>query len=124
MSGTLTLGVQVQDTFGERTRSLYSENINHTCTGNARKGEHIVVTNTGQGETIPMGDVTDPLLMVVRNLDAANDIEWGIDNAGNITVMGRLVPGLVYYIPLYTGITYRVRAVTAPCEMDFDIWSR
>jgi hypothetical protein len=75
------------------------------------------VVNIGTSEeAISFGDVT-PGWVIMKNLDGTNYVIWGPESGGNMVACGRLSPGMVALLRLAPGVTLRMQANTAACDV-------
>lgn len=64
-------------------------------------------------ENIPLGSVTTPSMIVIRNLDATNFLDVGFDDSGFVSA-STIGPGRVGIVTPPAGKTLQWRADTAP----------
>lgn len=65
-------------------------------------------------EDLTITDVTTPGILILRNLDSTNYIEFGPKDGGVMKLMGRLDPlGMPAVIPLGDSVTIRLKSVAA-----------
>lgn len=81
----------------------------------ARGGSPGTVTVGTSEEDINFGDVT-PGWVVLQNLDATNFVEYGADNSG-MQKLGKLQPGGIACFEMASGVTLRMKADTAACDV-------
>lgn len=68
-------------------------------------------------EDVAFGDVT-PGLIVMQNLDSTNFVKFGPKNGSNaMQLMGKISPGKIAYFELGSGVTLRMQADTAACNV-------
>jgi len=67
---------------------------------------------------VPLGEITTPTMLYVYNTDDTNFIKV-LDNA---TEIGRVQAGDSGFIPLPSGVTLKMQADTADCDVDFAVF--
>ncbi len=82
-------------------------------------GAHSGVVSVGTSEEdLPVGDVTTNGVLMCRNLDSTNYVQWGPSNAGTMVAVGRMKPNDVpVMIRVEPGVTIRWKANTAACKV-------
>lgn len=69
-------------------------------------------------EDISFGADVTPGLVIIQNLDDTNFVQYGPKNASNVIQdFCKLLPGHHHIIYLDTGVTLRMIADTAPCNV-------
>lgn len=100
--------------------SITGETFNITQTGN---GSHSPVVSVGTSEEdLTVGDVTTLGWLYLKNLDAANFIQWGPKSAGSMVAVGRLKAGEFVLLRLEPGITIRWIANTAAVNVQVKLY--
>jgi hypothetical protein len=61
-------------------------------------------------EDIAFGDVT-PKVIIMENMDAANNVEWGPKSGGSMVPLGEIAPGSYAKFSLKSGVVLRMKAV-------------
>jgi hypothetical protein len=87
------------------------------------KGEFAITASVGTSEqdlTVP-SDLVTLGYAFLRNLDAANFVEYGPKSAGVMVPFGKLKAGEVACVRLFPGITIRWKADTAPVQVQIKI---
>lgn len=123
MAGSLRYTLRVNDTFGTRRREPVNTGATVTVAADPRQAGQLSVVAGGQGEVVPVGDISSAGFVYLRNDDATNYIEWGPDSGGNIVVIGKLMPGEDAWFRISPAVSLRARANTADCPMTFERWS-
>lgn len=76
-------------------------------------------------EDLTITDVTTPGLLILRNIDSTNYVQWGPKSGGAMIPCGRLLPmGLPAAIPLDNSVTIRLVANTAACRVKWLVINR
>lgn len=124
MAGTINYQLNVKDTYGTRQRRPVERAGEVAAAANPRQSGIVSIINTGQGEALPLGDVASPGLCWLRNTDATNFVQVGKDDgAGNLVPMLKLLPGADMLLYWDAAIVPRLKADTAPCEVEYELWS-
>ncbi len=81
----------------------------------------VVIVGTSE-EDLLVGDVTTVGWLYLKNLDAANYVQWGPKSAGSMVAIGRLKAGCSAWIQMEPGVTLRWIANTAPVKVQVKLW--
>jgi len=77
-------------------------------------------------ELVTFADVSNPRLIFIQNLDAANFVTFGPcvggSSTGALTVAIKLFAGDTAIFPGSTAAVYKAQADTAPVRMLIDVW--
>lgn len=114
MSGTIT------ETYTAAiSNGTYEENIsrNLTTTQTTEGGGNPGYVNIGTSEEdISFGDVT-PRIVIIENMDATNFVKYGPKSGGSMVNFGRVSPGGIARFEMGSGVTLRMVADTAACNV-------
>jgi len=84
----------------------------------AAGGNPGIVTIGTAEEDVAFGDLVDPGFIMLRNLDVTNYVEYGPKNAGGtMEALGKLRPSGMALLELAAGVTLRMQANTAACNV-------
>lgn len=89
----------------------------------ADKGTRLCTTSDVSLTTLFVNTATIEGLLWIKNLDATNYVKLGPTSGGAIVPMIRLRAGKVALIPLEPGLTLRVQANTASCQVAFRLYA-
>ena len=86
---------------------------------NGRGGNPGIVNIGTSEEDVDFGDLTDPGVCILQNLDDTNWVEYGRkDGSGNMQAIGVLrAGGIPHTIELRNGATLRMKADTGACDV-------
>lgn len=74
-------------------------------------------------EDIDLSEITTLGWCFMRNLDSTNFVEWGKkDGSNNMQAIGRMGPGEPALFRLNQGVTLRMKADTAACNVQILVW--
>ena len=86
------------------------------------RGGHVQVVGTTE-ETIDFGDVSTNGLLILRNLDSTNYVQYGPQvGTGNMEVWGKLLPGEIAAMRLAPTVVMRAQADTASVKLDVRLY--
>lgn len=106
----------------------YSANVNHgsyqetiaktlTTVQTTEGGGNPGYVNIGTSEEdIAFGDVT-PRVVIMENMDGTNFVKYGPKSGGSMVYFGRIAPGGFARLELGSGVTLRMVADTAGCNV-------
>lgn len=118
---SLSLQLKVQNPAG--SSAGYTQNIvqQKQFTQNllAANAEVVTVPTTAGGTAYTFTNLTTYGFLYLQNLDAANYVEYGPDNAGALVPFGKIGPGEVAFLRLMPGITFRMMANTAAVQISY-----
>ena len=87
-------------------------------TQNNQGGEGGIVTVGTTEEDMGVGDVGTEGVLLLINLDSANNVEYGPKNGSNVMEpFGLLRPGEPEKVRLKPGVTLRWKAITSPVKV-------
>ena len=98
---------------------LYSEDVtrNWVLSQASEGGGNPGFVSIGTSEEdIAFGDVT-PRFIMIENLDATNFVKYGPKSGGSMVLLGRVSPGGMAPFELGAGVTLRMVADTAACNV-------
>ena len=117
MANEITVTARVRVSNGNYT---FDKNLSKTDDQTTAAGGNPGVVTIGTSEEdISFGDLTDPGVCILQNLDDTNWVEYGKkDGSGNMQAIGVLrAEGLPHLIELRNGATLRMKADTASCKV-------
>lgn len=86
----------------------------------AAQGAQSGVIDVGTtAEDLPVGDVSTPGLLILKNLDDTNFVEIGKSVSATFEKMGRLKPGDPLVMRVAAGVTLQLKADTAACNVQY-----
>ena len=75
-------------------------------------------------EALDVGDVSSNGRLFLRNLDATNYVTFGPDDGGTMKTLGRLkAGGDIAEFRLNSGVTIKLQANTAACNVQYELLS-
>lgn len=98
---------------------LYEETISRTLTTSqtTQGGGNPGYVNIGTSEEdISFGDVT-PRIVIIENMDGTNFVKYGPKSGGSMVNFGRVSPGGIARFEMGSGVTLRMSADTAACNV-------
>ena len=104
------------------TNGYLSSNLvrSATITQAVAKGPTPGTVNVGTSEeVISFAELTTLGLIQILNLDTTNFVQFGPESAGAMVAAMRLKPGEPNQFRLEPGVTYRAKADTAACNVQF-----
>ena len=76
------------------------------------------ISTGAQGDAIDLSELGTEGWVYMRNIDAANYVQWGNDDGGgNIEIIGRMEAGEPALFRMEPGQTLRLKANTAACKV-------
>lgn len=99
---------------------VQSEQIKYTMNA-AEKNEGTVASSTTEADLAFTG-VTTPTLLILKNLDDTDIIQWGPKSAGVMVEVGRIGPKGEAKLQLGSGVTIRYRSVAGTPRLRWRVW--
>ena len=111
----VTETIRVTKTSTNYKDSIAPGQISFDMAGNGGGNPGVVNIGTSE-ENVSFGDLT-PNMVWMQNLDPTNYVQWGMSDAGTMKAVGRLNPGETARFVLDSGVTLRMKAHTAACDV-------
>lgn len=115
MADEIKISMSIVAELGNNKFSRSERNLLDTWTTNTGPNPGTVAVGTSE-EDIAFGDVT-PAWVIIKNLDATNFVKYGPKSAGAMVEFGRLYPGMASLFYMAPGVTLRMVADTASCNV-------
>lgn len=117
MSNEITVGanLRLKDGVIDERRNVSGLKVDQTTLDKAGDMQTI---GTATHEAITVGDVTTPRWVYLRNADAANFVQIGLDVTGTFYPFAKLLFSEVALFPIPSGITLYAKADTASVKID------
>lgn len=111
---SITLAVKV-------LKGSYAETFNYTgFVSQAAAGAASGVQTVGTSEeNLDSGDVANNGLLILRNLDSTNFVDYGMSDAGTMKAVGRIKAGECAMLRVKPAVTVRLKADTASCSVQY-----
>lgn len=115
MANEITLNQYLSCTNGNFTTTWNPGQISITQSAiGAQSG--VVVVGTSE-EDLSVGDVSTPGILLLRNLDSTNYVDYGPKSGGSMVAFGRLKAGEVAQVRVGSSVTLRWVANTASVKV-------
>lgn len=122
MANTISITVSGQVTQGSLLFSLPQPSIAAVTLSNQGMAGGIQAIGFAAAEDLGYGDVpaASAGYLFMRNLDTTNYVQWGLNHAGTIRVVGRLMPGEYWHVVrVEPSAQIMLQAATAACNVEY-----
>lgn len=120
MSNEIRIGYSWQIANGNYQDQL-AGNLSLTQTTQGAAAGVMAVPTTAGGTVLPLGSVSTPGWIYMQNLDGTNYVQFGPTSGGAIVVCGKMKAGEIAIFRADSGVTLRLIANTATCNVQYEL---